>query len=423
MKKKIVTILALLCFLMASFLGCTKAVDASASLPTESSLPSQATQENIEESAQEGAQSIPKSVQKELSSGVAVNAQVKILPDVLPATLPSIKASLCRFNAEDVKRVLLNEAKIAQETEVETKDSVFEDASLHTYVTSDGQILSVGEEHLTYCTSDWNYEDTMYFSPSPTSQDYNGNAFQKGKELDFAKPNACFDELKTVLQELGITVAGLFDCFVLDSETLAAEAEMAVNKRADALEGIRKDSVGNLLSREEILEELSMPVFSSSRDCYYFQLSLSVAGNPITREDSGSSFSGGYAAGSVINAAYSQKGLVYLEIRNLYSGEEMGKEQACLNLDQALEALDNKYNSLILAGEYEVTEICFEYVPIGTGDLIHVTLTPAWRFLVNHTIEYTGKEDPSQVVEVNTNKFVFFNGLTGKEIVVDMGEI
>ena len=115
--------------------------------------------------------------------------------------------------------------------------------------------------------------------------------------------------------------------------------------------------------------------------------------------------------------------MVYLEIHDLYGAEKTGKKQACLNLDQALEALDNKYNSLILEGEYEVTEICFEYVPIGTGDGIHVTLTPAWRFLVSQTMEYAAKEAPAQVVNMNTKEYVFFNGLTGKEIVADMGGI
>ena len=59
----------------------------------------------------------------------------------------------------------------------------------------------------------------------PESLDYNGDAFQTGKELAFATEEECFTQAKETLSQLGIAVADSYDCFTLDSETLQAEAE------------------------------------------------------------------------------------------------------------------------------------------------------------------------------------------------------
>ena len=224
MQKKLMPVLALLCFLMASFSGCTQTENSSVNLIAEISS-SQATQENVEASTEEDTQSVPQTVQKVLSSEVVVNARVTVPSDGVEGSLPRYQASLRRFTAENVKNVLLEGATIVQETEMETKDSAFQDAVRHTYITSDGQTLSVGEENIFYNTSTWNDEDLSYFDPLPTSQSYNGDAFQTGKELDFAKPEECFDQLKAVLQNLGIAVADMYECYTLDSETLTNEAE------------------------------------------------------------------------------------------------------------------------------------------------------------------------------------------------------
>ena len=76
-----------------------------------------------------------------------------------------------------------------------------------------------------------------------------------------------------------------------------------------------------------------------------------------------------------------------------------------------MEALDSKYNSLLLESPCQVEQIAFEYVPLGTGDGIHVTLTPAWRFLVKQELAFSGTVSythlqASQVVETTLSSGV-----------------
>ena len=80
-----------------------------------------------------------------------------------------------------------------------------------------------------------------------------------------------------------------------------------------------------------------------------------------------------------------------LSISPTYDVGESQGEAPCLDLEGALEALDSKYNSLLLESPCQVEQIAFEYVPLGTGDGIHVTLTPAWRFLVKQELAFSGK--------------------------------
>ena len=86
-----------------------------------------------------------------------------------------------------------------------------------------------------------------------------------------------------------------------------------------------------------------------------------------------------------------------------------------------MEALDSKYNSLLLESPCQVEQIAFEYVPLGTGDGIHVTLTPAWRFLVKQELAFSGKEDASETMAMEQACYVFFNAAPGQEIVRDLG--
>ena len=89
----------------------------------------------------------------------------------------------------------------------------------HMYVTEDGQNLVVIEENLYYFNNGWNQDTTQYFYPGPESLDYNGDAFQTGKELDFATAEECFAQAKETLSQLGIEVADSYDCFLLASHS------------------------------------------------------------------------------------------------------------------------------------------------------------------------------------------------------------
>ena len=129
----------------------------------------------------------------------------------------------------------------------------------HMYVTEDGQNLVVIEENLYYFNNGWNQDTTQYFYPGPESLDYNGDAFQTGKELAFATAEECFTQAKETLSQLGIAVADSYDCFTLDSETLQAEAEKVRERLVQNGVGLWTDEAGEPLSREESLASTPFP--------------------------------------------------------------------------------------------------------------------------------------------------------------------
>lgn len=153
----------------------------------------------------EGAAQASQVVEATLSSGVVVQAEVRY-PPVDFSSLASYQASLHRFDPQQARQLLLGDAPLAQEEQQAVKGSTFQDAMWHMYVTEDGQNLVVIEENLYYFNDGWNQDTTQYFYPGPESLDYNGDAFQTGKELAFATAEECFTQAKETLSQLGIEV-------------------------------------------------------------------------------------------------------------------------------------------------------------------------------------------------------------------------
>lgn len=164
------------------------------------------------------------------------------------------------------------------------------------------------------------------------------------------------------------------------------------------------------------------PDYTAEDDCYYFKLFASAGGFPITRVENGSAENGSFIPGSIIEATVSKDGIVDLYLNGVYQSSETISEGEGLDLDEAVSTLDEKYNSIIPDGTYEVEEIAFEYVPIFQGDGISAELTPAWRFLMKHTMEFEGKTD-DDLHTVTQYENVMFNALTGKEILREVGSI
>ena len=75
------------------------------------------------------------------------------------------------------------------------------------------------------------------------------------------------------------------------------------------------------------------------------------------------------------------------------------------------------------AGEWRVDEIEMAYIAVpieGTND---ARLLPVWRFLTEHSLEYAGKEDPSQTTTLTDRGDILFNALDGTELLKNNGSI
>lgn len=96
---------------------------------------------------------------------------------------------------------------------------------------------------------------------------------------------------------------------------------------------------------------------------------------------------------------------------------------AVLTLDEAIQKLEEKFDSMIVEGEWHVDEIEMAYIAVpieGTND---ARLLPVWRFQTEHTMEYAGKDDPSQTTTLTDRGDILFNALDGTELFKNNGSI
>ena len=102
---------------------------------------------------------------------------------------------------------------------------------------------------------------------------------------------------------------------------------------------------------------------------------------------------------------------------------DAGTPQSVLTLDEAIQKLEEKFDSMIVEGEWRVDEIEMAYIAVpieGTND---ARLLPVWRFQTEHTMEYAGKDDPSQTTTLTDRGDILFNALDGTELLKNNGSI
>ena len=102
---------------------------------------------------------------------------------------------------------------------------------------------------------------------------------------------------------------------------------------------------------------------------------------------------------------------------------DAGTPQPVLTLDEAIQKLEEKFDSMIVEGEWRVDEIEMAYIAVpieGTND---ARLLPVWRFQTEHTMEYAGKDDPSQTTTLTDRGDILFNALDGTELLHKNGNI
>ena len=93
-----------------------------------------------------------------------------------------------------------------------------------------------------------------------------------------------------------------------------------------------------------------------------------------------------------------------------------------LTLDEALQAVDDKYNSVIMEGEYFIDDIQMAYTPIKTDDAEIVRLIPVWYFQTTHQILLPDKSGTGEIM-LPQDGYILINALDGTELLHENGEI
>lgn len=339
-------------------------------------------------------------VSQRLSSGVIVDADTTEVKGV--TSLPIYFAHPVLINYSKAKELLLSEKTIVMEDEQEVKGGIL-DSSLHSCRTEDGFFFSSSGADLYL----------MNETASKVSRIFNfvemgtGATDTTGKNLDFQDLDHVKNEVEGILQDLRISYLNEPTCYTMDYASLM--------KAAENYNAFEKESG---LSKEFV-------TISEADACYVLRYQIAIEGMPISSHENGSFGDGSWTSGTMAECIYSKDGLVGLSLAYQLEADGAENEGAQgLSLEEALELLDQKYNSMILEGSYLVDNIDLEYVPLPQkGSLAQCTVVPTWRFSVLHTYEVPDKVNAGLTQTVERRSNVVFHAISGEELITEASDV
>lgn len=306
-------------------------------------------------------------VTKTLSSGVVVDADVTVPKAMQQQNLPEMQGTGQEIDFEKIKEIFCAGKKITEETEGSYPPDMpgaLTEAEKH-LSTEDGDYLLVGCGNSFFYTAARDTQDTS-----------NLELYKTGKDLDFATIAEADEEIRKVAEELGISV-GDSVCYTIDT---------------------------------------------SSMPHYIFQYDLLVNGMPLGKFDGGSYSDNVFTPGTYLTAVLDEDGIRHFDVSYVLKETETGDAQRVLTLDEALDKVDEKYNSIIMEGDYYINDIQMAYMPIKTDDAGIVRLIPVWYFQTTHQILLPDKSSTGEIM-LPQDGYILINALDGTELLHENGDI
>lgn len=364
MKRFAVVLLSVLLVLLP---GCTKPVTESGVQSTESGTAESTDASLAEKTDDSSAQAQSGHVEKTLSSGVKVDADVYVPESMQQQNLPEMQGTGQEIDFEKIKEIFCAGKKITEETEGSYPPDMpgaLTEAEKH-LSTEDGDYLLVGCGNSFFYTAARDTQDTS-----------NLELYKTGEDLDFATIAEADGEIRKVAEELGISV-GDSVCYTIDT---------------------------------------------SSMPHYVFRYDLLVNGLPLGKFDGGSYSDNVFTPGTYLTAVLDEDGIRHFDVSYVLKETETGDAQRVLTLDEALDKVDEKYNSIIMEGDYYINDIQMAYTPIKTDDAGIVRLIPVWYFQTTHQILLPDKSGTGEIM-LPQSGYILINALDGTELLHSNGEI
>lgn len=364
MKRFAVVLLSVLLVLLP---GCTKPVTESGVQSTESGTAESTDASLAEKTDDSSAQAQSGHVEKTLSSGVKVDADVYVPESMQQQNLPEMQGTGQEIDFEKIKEIFCAGKKITEETEGSYPPDMpgaLTEAEKH-LSTEDGDYLLVGCGNSFFYTAARDTQDTS-----------NLELYKTGEDLDFATIAKADGEIRKVAEELGISV-GDSVCYTIDT---------------------------------------------SSMPHYVFRYDLLVNGLPLGKFDGGSYSDNVFTPGTYLTAVLDEDGIRHFDVSYVLKETETGDAQRVLTLDEALDKVDEKYNSIVMEGDYYINDIQMAYTPIKTDDAGIVRLIPVWYFQTTHQILLPDKSGTGEIM-LPQDGYILINALDGTELLHENGEI
>ena len=410
--KKLSLIVLALCVLLS---GCTKAVPSKTETPAQGVSSQTASPEPDSDSSREENQTSENSadnteraehITKTLSSGVVVDADVIVPVSMQKSELPEMFGRGHVIDQNLVASVFFEGEKSPDKQAEESQDfSVFSKDGVYSTWTLDNECLMISGTAANF--SNGRDEVGYYlFSEFPTSLPFGDNraTYLSGKNLDFATIDEAKSQVQKYVNSLGISVLEP-TCYTMDYDTMYK----VYTERVDQ-PGYDEDF-------DFIIEP------QKQDEQYIFDYPVAVNGMPLGNFEGGGYSDDSYMIGTLLRIVYGEEGIRAMTLPYALDVTEVGTMQPVLTLDEALQIVDDKYNSIIMEGNYKIDKIEMAYSPIRQQDVTQAKIIPVWRFQTNHTLQYSAKNDTNEAVEMTDTSYILINALDGTELLHENGEI
>lgn len=365
MKRFAVVLLSVLLVLLP---GCTKPVTESGVQSTESGT-AESTAEALSstESGAENTAEKAEHITRTLSSGVMVDTDVYVPESMQKSALAEMRGQGQLIDYEELKSLFCSGKTITEEGEEPWE------------MVTPGAMEAVGKY---VSTQDGDYlqricGNTFYYMTERDIQDIEDlTIYETGKNLDFASIEETDKTIRDIAEKLNIAVwKGV--CYTIDT---------------------------------------------SSQPHYVFQYEILVNGMPLAMFDGGSYSDNVFTPGTYLTAVLDEDGIRHFDVSYVLKATETGDAQRVLTLDEALDKVDEKYNSIIMEGDYYINDIQMAYTPIKTDDTKIVRLIPVWYFQTTHQILLPNRSGTGEIM-LPQDGYILINALDGTELLHSNGDI
>lgn len=385
-----------ICTLMVTLSACNKNEPRNSDILQNSPSATQQTQVGTAETYE----SDPKetNISTILSSGVEVKADVEISDRVNIEQLVTYDAQIVKLNYELLKQLLLANKEIVEEGSSELAEART-DSLFHYCITSD-------EFSLTYRGEGFSYGNSQYplIQNILNSREIDIEQFRDSGDLGFLTREEAKQNIENTLKQLNLEVEETPTCYTLSFASLQTICEKL-----------------NATRRELMGENSPVHTFvcSDTDACYIFIYQITTEGLPISTHSNGVFGDGSWTSGTSLYCIYSEAGIVGMWLPySLHVTGQTSQTAHGLSARQVLERLDDKFNSMILDGDYQVNKIEFEYAPMPiNGSRSLFQLIPAWRISVFHTFQFADEKNVGIIHSAEEQFDVVFHAITGEELI------
>ena len=338
------------------------------------------TRQNVDKSVK-GANSAPsvdnssQHIQRQLDTNLSVDADVIAPPNI--QKLNTLLVTPVILDNKALETLLIANSKVTQKEDNGDRGSRSR--------TADGKELFVGGGTVNFQTDKFR---TYIYQILTFSGDkrYKLDQFSQKRDLDlpFMPHQQAVDEVKKELISLGISVYDKIDTYSLDYQALQAQEKVLKENGK-----LKKPKDGSITLKDS---------WSKEDDCYYMVFRSVFDKIPIYPMGHGSIEANTTVPSDYIIACYSQKGLEYLTIANIYQKKAVDQEGLkIISSEEALAAFKRKYGNVILTEPITVTAIELNYVPtLISQSRDEFRLVPAWCFELKKVMK-DGKGEPQTV--------------------------